>query len=209
MSGAATTPAAGPGRALVAPRRAATAVPPRRAVAARRPPPRTDAQRLAAGLGLFSIALGAAELLAPHAFSRAFGLRGRERLVAAYGVREIATGIAILTARNPAPFVWGRVAGDALDLATLAIGLGSASARRRTNAGLGMLAVLGVGLVDALCAQALEREARPFRRGALTDYGNRTGFPRPAAAMRGAARDFEVPRDFRIPEPLRPWTTAA
>jgi hypothetical protein len=26
--------------------------------------------------------------------------------------------------------------------------------------------------------------------------------------MRGAARDFEVPRDFRTPEALRPYTNA-
>ena len=33
----------------------------------------------------------------------------------------------------------------------------------------------------------------------------RSGMPRPANDMRGAAAGFEVPKDFRIPEPLRPW----
>ena len=32
-------------------------------------------------------------------------------------------------------------------------------------------------------------------------------FKRPPQQMRGAARDFEVPRDFRTPEALRPYTT--
>ncbi|MBX9699387.1 MAG: hypothetical protein K2X74_08120, partial [Acetobacteraceae bacterium] len=65
-------------------------------------PPRTGAERLAQGLGLFSIALGAAELLAPHAMARPLGLAGRERLIALYGLREIATGIGILATRRPA-----------------------------------------------------------------------------------------------------------
>jgi hypothetical protein len=29
--------------------------------------------------------------------------------------------------------------------------------------------------------------------------------PRPPEAMRGAARDFKIPRDMRTPEALRPW----
>ncbi|MCV5663573.1 hypothetical protein OFN50_31615, partial [Escherichia coli] len=60
----------------------------------RRPPP-TGAEQLAQALGWFSIALGAAELLAPHRMARPLGLAGQERLVAAYGVREIATGVGI------------------------------------------------------------------------------------------------------------------
>jgi len=39
----------------------------------------------------------------------------------------------------------------------------------------------------------------------VTLYSMRTGFPRSAEEMRGAARDFEVPADMRTPEALRPW----
>lgn len=172
-------------------------------------PPMTGAERLAQGLGLFSIALGAAELLAPHAMARPLGLRGRERLVAAYGVREVATGLGILATRKPTAWLWGRVAGDALDLATLGLGLLHPSRRRRGGAALGMVAVGGVALLDLLCATALAREDRSRRRakGRLHDYGGRRGLPRPVEEMRGAARrDFEVPRDFAIPPALRPWT---
>ncbi len=186
----------------------AAAVPARHAGGRRRPRP-TDAQMLAQGLGWFSIALGAAELLAPHAVARPLGLAGRERLVAAYGLREVAAGIGLLTARDKTPWLWGRVAGDALDLAALAAGLGSRSPRRRGNAALAMLAVAGVAALDTLCALATAREdaARARARTARRfDYGLRRGFPRPAAEMRGAAGDFEVPRDFRAPEALRPWT---
>ncbi|MBV8095896.1 MAG: hypothetical protein JO110_22235, partial [Acetobacteraceae bacterium] len=84
-----------------------------------------SAETLARGLGWFSIALGLAEVLAPSSLARASGVRASEQLVAGYGVREIATGIGILSAKSPAPWVWGRVGGDALDLATLAGGLGN------------------------------------------------------------------------------------
>lgn len=168
----------------------------------------TEAERLAQGLGWFSLALGTLELLAPHRVARPLGLAGYERLVAAQGLREIATGVGILTTRRPTGWMWGRVAGDALDLATLGAGLAHPEPRRRSGAGLGMLAVAGVGLLDLFCATALAREegARHRATGRLHDYGDRRGLPQPVEAMRGAARrDFEVPRDFAIPGPLRPW----
>lgn len=168
----------------------------------------TEAERLAQGLGWFSIALGTLELLAPHRVARPLGLAGHERLVAAQGLREIATGVGILTTRRPTGWMWGRVAGDALDLVTLGAGLAHSDARRRSAAGLGMLAVAGVGLLDLLCATALAREqgARRHAAGRMHDYGDRRGLPHPVGEMRGAARrDFEVPRDFAIPAPLRPW----
>ena len=55
----------------------------------------------------------------------------------AYGVREIAAGMGILGSRNGdrAPWVWSRVAGDALDLASLSGGL---SDRNPTKANVKM-----------------------------------------------------------------------
>ena len=172
---------------------------------AHRQHPRGPAATLAQGLGWFSLGLGAVELLAPHLVTRALGMRGQERLVAAYGLREIATGVGILASRDPSPWIWGRVAGDALDVATLATALGPHN-RKRGNAELAMAAVLGVAALDVVCALTLGGpEARAPRL--VRDYSHRTGFPRSAGVMRGAARDFEVPRDFRIPEPLRPYGT--
>ena len=157
------------------------------------------------GLGWFSIGLGLAELLAPHAVARSIGLRGHEKLIAGYGAREIAAGIGILASRDPTPWIWGRVAGDTLDLATLAGGLAAGRGRERSNAGLAIAAVAGVTLLDLLCDRALSARKISDRKQLARDYGDRRGMPKPAEAMRGAARDFEVPRDFRIPEPLRPW----
>lgn len=159
-------------------------------------------ERLARGLGWFSIGLGLAELLLPRTLARASGLRGRETLLQVYGLREVATGLAILAARDPTPGVWSRVAGDALDLATLGSGLDEDNPHRAGSAAA-FAAVAGVTLLDAACARALSTTTRtPARR---YDYSDRSGLPLPAAEMRGAALDdFEVPQDMRTPAALRP-----
>lgn len=56
-------------------------------------------------------------------------MHGRHGLVRACGAREIATGLAILLSKNPTPWLWARVGGDVLDIATLA-----SNARRRLRA---------------------------------------------------------------------------
>jgi hypothetical protein len=73
---------------------------------------------------------------------------------------------------------------------------------------MALVAVLGVTALDVLCARRLARQnkhARPEQRQRFIDYDNRSGFPKSAQQMRGAARDFEVPADMRAPAPLRPW----
>jgi hypothetical protein len=115
-----------------------------------------DGRTLANLLGWFSLGLGAAELLAPDALERFLGVEGRRMLVQAYGVREIGTGIGILTERRPAEWVWGRVAGDVLDLGTLATALTPDNPRRR-NVLLAMGAVAGVMALDVLAARQLSR----------------------------------------------------
>ena len=58
-------------------------------------------------------------------------------------MREIATGAAILASHDPAPWIWTRVGGDALDLATLATGFASETARK-PHVMLAVAAVAGV-----------------------------------------------------------------
>ena len=153
------------------------------------------AQAVARGLGWFSIALGLAEVAAPRSMTRALGMEGQETLVRAYGVREIATGAAILASDNPQPWIWGRVAGDALDLATLGAGYREDRANRR-NLNLAVAAVAGVTAVDAWCARALGNGvARPALPAFL--YRDRSGFPKSPEQMRGAARHLMVPRAKR------------
>lgn len=163
-------------------------------------------RELAQGLGWFSIGLGLAEVLAPQSLARALGMRGSEPLIRTYGLREIVTGIGILTSEKPAPWIKGRIAGDALDLATLATGMYGGNAKKG-NVGIAIAAVAGVTALDVLCAERLAAEEQQHERRTLPkrDYSRRSGFPRPARAMRGAASDFEAPRDFRTPEAMRPY----
>jgi hypothetical protein len=144
------------------------------------------AYRTARGLGWFSIALGLAEVLMPHTLARNLGLRSAA-LVRLYGLREIATGVGLLMARDPAPWTAARVGGDLLDAATLLPAVGPDNPRRGAAVGA-LTTVAAVAAVDAACTGALraeqKRQARP-----VYDYSDRSGFPRPAEQMRGAARD--------------------
>jgi hypothetical protein len=113
--------------------------------------------RLSMALGWLSLALGAAELLAPRQLARLVGVDRRNAttgLLRAYGAREIASGIAILSQPNNPRWLWSRVGGDAIDLATL----GSAAGDENADHGrlsLAAAAVMGVTALDVLCARRL------------------------------------------------------
>ena len=114
------------------------------------------AERLAAGLGWFSIGLGLWEMLAPRSVARAIGMPDASPAVLrGFGAREIANGIAILREPQSAAWLWGRVGGDALDLSYLATGLNGE--HNRTRVALAMGAVAGVTALDVLCAAKLSR----------------------------------------------------
>jgi uncharacterized membrane protein len=116
-------------------------------------------ERTAHGLGWFSIGLGLAEILAPRGLGRAIGVGygpGKGSLFRAYGLREIAAGLGILSRRRPAAWVWARVAGDVIDLASLTAALVTrrrGQDRARIAGAIG--AVLGVTAVDYLTARHL------------------------------------------------------
>jgi hypothetical protein len=148
------------------------------------PPRNESAHALARALGWFSIGLGVAELLRPRDVSRAAGIHRADRLLRGYGAREVITGAALLASARPEPFVWARVAGDVLDVATLGA---AAKPRSGQRTAIAALALLGVTLVDALCAAALRRETRQRQARPPAHYGQRSGFPRGVQQMRGAA----------------------
>ena len=104
----------------------------------RRTRPNTQARSLAKALGWFSIALGVTELIAPGTIKRNVGTPGPKGVVQGYGLREIVTGIGILASPKPVGMVWGRVAGDMLDIATLLPALGNS--RRAPAAAEGAMA---------------------------------------------------------------------
>lgn len=168
---------------------------------------RDDQLALARGLGWFSIALGATELVAPQALARWLGMQGSESLLQTYGAREVGTGIGILASNDPTAWLWGRVGGDLLDVATLASGFHNDNTKK-SNVGLALVAVLGVTALDAVCARALSSrndQLQSSRNAAIQAYAVASGFPAAPEKMRGAARDFKVPDDMRTPELLRPF----
>jgi hypothetical protein len=115
-------------------------------------------QKLARGLGLFSVGLGLTELFGARRLGRALGLEGREGLIRAFGVREIITGIGILASpfdhKNTGRWIWGRVAGDVLDLIVLGSRLG-ANNPKRGGAAFATANVAAVSALDVLCGRQL------------------------------------------------------
>jgi hypothetical protein len=108
-------------------------------------------QPLATFLGLFSMGLGLAESLAPGTMANVTGVRS-PGLLRAYGLREMASGVGILTNDRPAFWLWSRVAGDAMDLATLGAAYAEAQGSDRTNIMASAAAVIGVAALDLVCA---------------------------------------------------------
>ena len=123
-----------------------------------------DAERLARGLGWFSIGLGIAQIAAPRAFGRLIGVGDHTAVLRTIGMREIASGIGALTERNPAPAIWSRVAGDAMDLSLLGLALTSPN-NDRDRVAAATAAVAGITALDTFCAQKLTEadEATPAR----------------------------------------------
>ena len=118
---------------------------------------RLDEERLARGLGWFSIGLGLAEVIAPQGLAELIGVSDDRRvLVRMLGLREIASGIGILTRRRPAGWLWSRVMGDMMDLALLGGALISPGSRRNKVLAA-TAAVAGVTVLDVICSQQLSR----------------------------------------------------
>lgn len=131
-----------------------------------------NSQSLARGLAFFSFGLGLAELLAPRQVARAVGINedDNETLLRLFGVRELGSGIGIMQG-NTATFLWSRVAGDAIDLATLARALNSPRSNRRRVVAA-MSAVAGVTVLDTVAALLLSRNpAEPDWRITRSDRG--------------------------------------
>jgi uncharacterized membrane protein len=135
--------------------------------------PKSSAKRLARGLGWFSIGLGVSELLAPKAIAKISGVSNAHTgLIRLYGLREIASGITIFSQENPAGGVWSRVAGDALDLASL----GNAFTSPRANKGLIAFAtanVLALTALDLIAARQLSTNGRQGVRAKASCVVNR------------------------------------
>jgi hypothetical protein len=123
-----------------------------------RSPANAATAKLAKGLGLFSIALGLAELLAPAQVGELIGVSPKYRtLLPVFGLREIASGVGIMMQAKPTESVWSRVGGDALDLAYLGAAFTGEENNKARLTGA-VAAVLGVTALDVMCAQALSAQ---------------------------------------------------
>ena len=148
-------------------------------------PRRRRIENTAIGLGWFSIALGTTELLFGGALARAMGMPRRSGVIRLFGLREIATGVGLLSAKDRQPWLWARVAGDGLDLAVLAANVDGN--RRIGGLATAIGAVTGATALDAITAEGLAGCEQKARR-AQVDYGDRSGFPQGIEAARGLAR---------------------
>lgn len=151
--------------------------------------------RLARALGWFSLGLGTAEIVAPERIARSLGMEGKERLIRAYGAREIASGIPTLSVDKHVGLI-SRVAGDAVDIATLLPAVRSDNPKHR-NARMALAAVGAVTLLDIVATAAvLRRHSRS--QGQRRDYSDRSGLPHGTEASRGLGRQkVEMQRDVR------------
>jgi uncharacterized membrane protein len=126
--------------------------------------------RLARALGWASLGLGVAQLAAPGAVSRLSGVddsaeaRGTVLLV---GARELFHAVVLLGSRNPAPWVWTRVAGDAMDLMLLDRSLADRAGWRYRRAAAATMAVAGITAIDLYTAI----RANPSREDRRSEAG--------------------------------------
>jgi hypothetical protein len=145
-----------------------------------------SSDQLARGLGWFSIGLGLAELFAAHKIADMLGMHGKENLIRAYGLRELGAGVLTLSVDKQVGLA-SRVAGDALDITTLATAMRRDNPKRE-NVGIALAIVAGVTVLDIIAAGGTTMRHSP-RKGATRSYGDRTGFPNGVEASRGLARN--------------------
>jgi hypothetical protein len=112
-------------------------------------------------LGWLSLGLGITDFVGRRRVAGLTGVRNSP-LIGMTGAREILTGLGLILARDPAPWVWARVGGDAFDLGTLASGVTRQNPQRHGSL-IGLIMVVGIAAVDVAIAARLhaaaEREA--------------------------------------------------
>ena len=126
-------------------------------------------QALHVGLGVFSLALGTAPLVAPRALARAAGLSTRPwvgGLLRVIGVRELAVGTGSIATRDPA-WLWARVAQDAMDVPLASVTTAGKDGRDRARMArvtAFLVAVTAVDVASAILATRSGASADTRRR---------------------------------------------
>lgn len=120
------------------------------------------------GLGLLSIGLGIAALLAPRPLGSLIGMPNHSALLRLIGARELASGLGLLTQTERTPWLWSRVAGDAMDLALLGTALGPNNPGRARVMGA-IAAVAGIAAVDVAASVRETSRYRPLGRAEVEE----------------------------------------
>jgi len=111
-------------------------------------------------MGWFSVALGATELAFPRTLARLIGIEagaGTSAVLRFAGLREIASGVAVLMDPGRPQPLYARLAGDVMDFGLLAL-----AARQRTSTPRFLAAVGAVAGATALDAVAARRTRRAY-----------------------------------------------
>jgi uncharacterized membrane protein len=119
-----------------------------------------EPRQLSNFLGWFSIGLGLAEILAPRALGRAIGVGDHPAIMRALGVREITSGLGLLSQRATGAWAWSRVGGDAMDLALLGAAARNPDANPQ-RISMAATAVLGVAALDVYASRELSGRELP------------------------------------------------
>src|SRR5919112_57352 len=135
-----------------------------------------NVERRARGLGWFSIGLGLAQIGAPRSVARFIGINDSDETrntMFAIGLREITSGIGILSQPRAAGWVWSRVGGDLMDLALLGKAM-SSDENDKSRVAAATAAVVGVTVLDFMTGQQLSKGGN----------GSDGGFDRSSATQR-------------------------
>ncbi|HEX6589834.1 MAG TPA: hypothetical protein VF039_12500 [Longimicrobiales bacterium] len=117
-----------------------------------------DGRSMARLLGWASLGLGALEALAPKRIADFLGIdEEHASLIRLMGAREIAQGLVILNSKDPAPGIYARIAGDALDISALGVAMGKEGSNKGAVAA-SLAFVAGVTAMDVICAKQLRSE---------------------------------------------------
>jgi uncharacterized membrane protein len=155
-----------------------------------------------------SLGLGVAQLAAPDMVRRISGVDDSatsRAVVPLVGARELVHAAGLLTSRRKGVWAWTRVAGDAMDLASLGMAIAHRGGRRRRRLVGVTGAVVGITVVDLLTAvqatRAREigsvpavrgsRKARKARKGGSMELTATTTIRKPAPEVYAFWRDLE------------------
>jgi len=161
----------------------------------------TGPRALHVGLGVFSLVLGTAPLVAPRAVASAAGLSTRPGvlgLLRAVGVRELVVGTGSLATRHPA-WLWARVAQDAMDVPLASVTTATKDGGDRARMARVTAFLVAVTAVDVAAAT----------RATRSDAGGHTRRRRGPMVFKAAAtiRRDESEIRSRLPEADPPLST--